>query len=358
MNGRLPNDPPDPDTSSEPARIAAAAAHWRTRFDAGLDPADDERFAVWLEADPRHAEAFREMDATWSILDRSRELPVSALTPSPAPAAVSSVTRRRGWLPATLAAAAAIALLIGLNGNRGMKPELAYTRTAMAAPGMLHRLNLPDGSVVRLNSDSAVVTRFNGRERRVILERGEASFTVAKDAARPFVVTTAGVDVRAVGTTFHVSVRSAAVEVLVTEGRVKVNESKQGTSLLAPPPVEQAAAPEDILTAGKRVVIAVPRTAPPVAAAPETVTAPEIARALAWHERRIEFNATPLGEIAREFNRFNQHQLVIADAALARIGLGGSFRVDDPETFVRLIETRSDVTIERKPYETIVRAAK
>lgn len=359
MNGRRTNAQTGPDSPAENSRITRAAAQWRSRIDAGFEAGEDEKFSAWLEADPRHADTFREMDVTWSILDRSRELPERSLAPDPgSDPKVVRRRQRRYWMPATLAAAAAVALFVGWGQHRAARSNLASTRTAAAAPGMVHRLNLPDGSVVRLNSDSAVVTHYSERERRVTLERGEASFTVAKDSSRPFVVTTAGVSVRAVGTTFHVSMRAAEVEVLVTEGKVKVNDASKGASLLAARPAEIETVPPDILTAGTKVVIAVPRAEPLVAAAPVAVTAPEIARALAWQERRIEFNATPLGEIAREFNRYNQHQLVIADAELARLGFGGSFRVDDPDTFVRLIETRSDVVVERRPYETIVRTAR
>lgn len=355
MNGRPPNAQPAPDSAPEQLRLAEAAAQWRARLDEGLEAADEEKFAAWLEADPRHAEIFREMDATWSVLDRAAELPVAALG-GPVPAAPAAAASRRSWLPVTLAAAAALALATGVLWQRDRLAGRDYRERAAAAAGMVHRLNLPDGSVVRLNSDSAVSARFSPRERRIVLERGEASFAVARDAARPFVVSTAGVDVQAVGTVFHVSQRQAAVEVLVTEGKVKVADASRGATLLAtrPAPVETAAA--DTLAAGEKVVIAVPAAAAPVAAVPETVPAPEIARALAWQERRIEFNATPLEEIAREFNRYNQHQLVIADAELARLSFGGSFRVDEPETFIRLIETRSDVTIERKSRQTIIRS--
>jgi transmembrane sensor len=52
---------------------------------------------------------------------------------------------------------------------------------------------------------------------------GEAHFFVEKDPQRPFVVNAAGIDVRAVGTAFNVRIDPAAVEVLVTEGRVRVD---------------------------------------------------------------------------------------------------------------------------------------
>jgi transmembrane sensor len=83
--------------------------------------------------------------------------------------------------------------------------------------------------------------------------------------------------------------------------------------------------------------------------------AADVARALAWQELRLEFNSTPLFEIAAEFNRYNQHQLIIGDMAIGNQRFGGSFRADDPDTFVRLLETRAGVSIEQRVSETIIR---
>jgi ferric-dicitrate binding protein FerR (iron transport regulator) len=49
-----------------------------------------------------------------------------------------------------------------------------------------------------------------------------------------------------------------------------------------------------------------------------------------------------------EFNRYNGQELVVEDAALAARRFGGSFRVDAPETFARLLETRFGLRVERR----------
>jgi len=90
--------------------------------------------------------------------------------------------------------------------------------------------------------------------------------------------------------------------------------------------------------------------------AADRVAAPDLARVLAWQERRLEFVAAPLAEIVAELNRYNRTQLVVADAALAAQRFGGSFRADQPETLVRLLETRFGLRAERRGDETILRA--
>ncbi|MBI4626652.1 MAG: FecR domain-containing protein [Verrucomicrobia bacterium] len=58
------------------------------------------------------------------------------------------------------------------------------------------------------------------------LARGKAHFTVAKNPSRPFVVSAGGGDVQAVGTVFNIRLRSEAIEVFVTEGKVQVDSER------------------------------------------------------------------------------------------------------------------------------------
>jgi transmembrane sensor len=109
---------------------------------------------------------------------------------------------------------------------------------AATGVGEFQKLALPDGSVVDLNTDSKVDVTFTPSERRVQLAHGEAHFSVAKDPARLFVVEAHGVAVVAVGTAFAVRLRSESVEVLVCEGRVRVNDVRRRVSLLSVPAVQ------------------------------------------------------------------------------------------------------------------------
>jgi transmembrane sensor len=327
--------------------LAEAAAAWRARQDGGLTAAEQEEFLRWLEADPRHAECFGEMTETWALLDRVQELPESAL----APARAATWWR---WVAIPLAAAAAI-----VAGTWVLSPPRdAVTRFAESTPaeeGLLKRVNLPDGSVVRLRAATAIDVLYEPRARHVRLLRGEAHFSVAKDAARPFVVETNGVGVRAVGTAFTVASRSDAVEILVTEGRVRVESTRPedpGATLLPP----SAAAGTPLLEAGEKAVVS--RGA---ASREESRTAVErlppaqVASAVAWQQRLLAFDAAPLTAIVAEFNRFNRHQLVVADAALGSRRFGGSFRADDPDGFVALLTASAEIAIEKREHETVLR---
>ena len=88
---------------------------------------------------------------------------------------------------------------------------------------------------------------------------------------------------------------------------------------------------------------------------PIEVSAVEIKQTLAWQSRRLDFDATPLADIVAEINRYNRHQLVIADDRLNDRRFGGSFPAGDYETFVRMLEANFEVVAERGKDETRLR---
>jgi transmembrane sensor len=66
------------------------------------------------------------------------------------------------------------------------------------------------------------------------------------------------------------------------------------------------------------------------------------------------FVDTPLAEAVVQFNRRNPVQLELADAELAALPIGGSFRAENVDAFVRLIAAGGDVTVERPTSTRIV----
>ena len=160
---------------------------------------------------------------------------------------------------------------------------------------------------------------------------------------------------RAVGTAFNVRKRDNAIDVLVTEGKVRVEDTSIKPGEAAP--VTQL---ERFLVAGERLSIAVPKVAteaPVVPPVPTVVPRDEIARALAWQQQRLQFDGTTLSEVVEEFNRHNKHQLVIADPSLADQRFGGAFAARGYDAFVEILEQSFGVKADRRENETILRRA-
>ena len=330
--------------------IEEVAAQWMVERDRGFLDGRETEFARWLAADPRHRAAFNALAETWNLLGEMRPLADDADRSEAA-------TSRRGrvWLASALAAAAALAV-----ASLGWWRTAGDTRAGMTSPfavasateiGMQRTVALPDGSVIHLNTDSAVDVHYTAAERRVALVRGEAHFTVARNTERPFIVSVAGVDVRVVGTVFNVRLRPESVDVLVTEGKVRVAPT---LVIAADPPSSGPPRSESDLTAGQKMSIGLRNAEAPETTRAELSTA-EIKQALAWQSRRLDFDATPLRDIVAEINRYNRHKLVIADARLEDRRFGGSFPAGDYATIVRMLEANFGVVAERRGEETRLR---
>jgi transmembrane sensor len=212
--------------------------------------------------------------------------------------------------------------------------------------GGYQRMTLPDGSVVELNASSEVRVKYSANERRVQLLRGEANFIVAKNKARPFWVEAGLVSVRAVGTAFNVRLGLREVEVLVTEGRVEVNHE----ALAAPAAAFPVELP--VLVAGQRLVI--PLEAQMTQIEVQALSPAMICETLAWQGPRLVFVETPLAEVAAQFNQHNPVQLVLGDPELAALPVGGSFKAENVEAFVRLLASDSDIVVERPSADRLV----
>lgn len=301
-----------PDRMEADATLAAAQWHARQR-EGALDAAERDRFMAWLTASPGHlreylaiariagelGEAIRAMPAETG--DAPPRGNVVAL-PLPARRAVAVPAPRSRLRGARFAAAAVLVLGLGIAAHLGWPRTIEYA-TAHGAP---RRIELPDGTLVHLNAQSALAARFNAFARRVELTRGQASFVVAAER-RPFAVEAAGLRIRDIGTTFDVSLRREQARVDVVEGRVHVVADGR---LLAD------------LGAGQRARIAHRDRA-------VSVSREDVAAMTAWWHGRIVFRDEPLQEVADQFNRLNRVRIQVEDAAAGRLRLTGSLRGGD-----------------------------
>jgi transmembrane sensor len=335
---------PDDDES-----IQDVAADWLVRRERGFTAAEQDEFLQWLGRDSRHRAWIAYQQKTWGEFDLLAQWrPEHSVDPNPDLLARPRPGRRRKTAGAVfsilaLAACVAMAAIWWPRANSKVEHTVAPSNDAAVARGY-ERRTLSDGSTVELNIGAAIDVRFSARERHVTLLHGEALFTVFPDPTRPFVVRANGVDVRAIGTAFNVRIGSAAVEVLVTEGRVEVARQSANTT-----PVPS---PAPIVAAGHRAVVELASLGGPRITA---VSAAEIARELAWQPRLLDFSSTPLAEVVAEFNRCNRTQLVVVDPELATLPIVASLHSDNVEALVRLLASSAGVRAERSGDKILLR---
>lgn len=338
------------------ATAARDAALWTLRCDRGLSATEQDELSQWLAADPQHRAALGEHRWGWDELDRLAGLQTSVHAIPDPDLLAPPKARVRGVLLRFVApiALAAAAVTLGLFLWQARAP-LVPTAAPVRSLALIEQRELSDGSVIELNRGAIVTEHFTSTERRVRLQRGEAHFKVAKDAARPFFVEAGGVAVRAVGTAFNVRLDSASVEVLVTEGRVKLETA---TAAVLAPVADEGSRPGPVapeptfLGAGERTVVSLAPAAPAPQVAP--VPPAEIEARLAWQPRLLDFTSAPLPEIVAEFNRRNPVRLILGDAALAEMRLSATLRSDNLEGFVRLMASDFGLSAEWRGDDQIV----
>lgn len=331
------------------AAIRDEAAAWKARADAGLTPQEEIDLRDWLQSDPRHGQALARFDAVWETLDRPHHAGAGDRLLLELK---RRARRRRTRLMSAMAGLGMLVLTGGLwrVASRPGADDKAPVGTGPAEPvrSVLHLPNrqlLPDGTRVELRDDAAIAVEFDSRQRRVVLVRGEAHFEVTQDIARPFVVVAAGIKARAVGTAFSVQIRPDFVEVLVTEGKVAVDQAPAPlTTYTASGP---SSSPEQLalLQAGHRVVVDFEQA---VAEPPKvTVIHPdELDERLAWRAPRVEFTRTHLSDALAMLNRLAADskaagrqpvRFVLGDPDLAGVRVSGLFRADRTDAFLGLL---------------------
>ena len=330
-------------------QISAEAVDWflRLREPAAAGP-DRQSFCEWLLRSPTHVEEYLRVSCSWDLANAGAEagdLEVAALVaeakkqhetdnvvPLPSrfgqrsPPVVGSASGFFGakrWSALAASLLAAIAVWVTYLNWR-------VPVTFQTVVGEQRSFALQDGSIVFLNTNSKVRVGWLPSERHIDLVCGEARFKVAKDARRPFIVTTATAAVRAVGTVFNVRAEPLSTQVAVLEGQVDLTEE---TSAAIPSPARVR------LGAGERAAVS--------SLGIETDTGPPIESVMAWTERRLVFRDQPLDVVIHEFNRYRTHPLILDDPALAASRISGVFDLNDTESLVAYLGTFESVRVAR-----------
>jgi transmembrane sensor len=307
--------------SSLNQEIDRQAADWAARRDLRvLSPEEQREFDSWLAADIRHLGAYGRAEAVLARLERLHSAAI--VDPVPDVSDAPALTRRRIVVAGGVAAGFA-----GLGAMGRVAWESLHTKKAhpeeqhpeehfATAVGESQQVRLADGSVMTLNTSTKATVRFTDETREIHLLQGEALFDVAKNKRRPFIVTAGDTKVRAIGTSFTVSMLPAQpILVLVREGVIEL----QRTTMAAP------------VRASANVQVLAPLNAPIA-----TVAIPEaqVERDLAWQFGKIAFDNQTLPEAAEEFARYSDVRIIV-DPAVADRTVTGLFVSSDPIGFAK-----------------------
>ncbi len=342
-------------------QIYQEACDWFVDVRTGdIDDAGRKGLDAWIRKSPEHLRAYLEIAEIWQdapLVDPERSSTQADLvtaaraganvvsleslaraglpTPTPPPKARVPVYARYRVAAAALAAVALGGLLLAWLSSRAA--------TYSTAIGEQRTLILPDGSTVQLNARSRIQVRFTTSGRDIELLYGQALFTVEKEPARPFIVHSGATQVQAVGTRFDVYRRNTGTTVTVVEGRVAVAEDN---SL----PDSRDAETPMVLSAGEQVTMGA-KIAP-------QLTQADIATATAWTQRQLVFHASPLPQVAEEFNRYNARPLVANDPLLKDFRISGVYSSTDPDLLLRFLREQPEINVHEAATEITISSRK
>ncbi|MEY4689391.1 MAG: hypothetical protein RIR76_3414 [Verrucomicrobiota bacterium] len=305
-----------------PGHVEHEASRWAVRLDHG-QPSEQDRaeLQAWLEQDPGHEAAlarYRRLSAGLST-----QVPVLADPEDVNRLRAAYAFRRRALLLGRAAALAAVVALL-VTAAVWLRPDVI--RTGL---GERRAVALADGSRLELNARTELEMAFGQRERRVRLTQGEAFFSVAPNAARPFLVETPSGIIRVTGTIFNVRcTASGATEVLVLKGHVQVSPAPTDGKPTLPTPV----------SAGELAV------AGPAGLTRRQLT-PELGQqVIGWRLGQVAFEAEPLAEALARFAPYSSRRITVEPDATG-LRVGGRYSLDDLDGFLVALEQALPVAV-------------
>jgi transmembrane sensor len=315
----------DPDT------LNRQAAAWLERRDFG-DWTDRDRadLDAWLCESSAKRVAFLRADSRWKrteMLGALRPFRVADISHS------LSRTALRTFAKFGITAAA-----LAILGTAAVNYFLTPGDTVYATPIGGHKtVALADGSRIELNTNTILRIGSNANRRVVSLVAGEAYFQIRHDVAHPFIVTAGVHRVTDLGTEFLIRHDADKVKVALIEGRASIQSTDISVRAHS-----RVLMPGDVVIATANSMSLTRRPAQ------------ELAHELSWRRGILIFDNTTLVDAANELNRYNRRKVVIADPAVARLTIVGTFPENDVEAVADAAREVFGLRVENRGDEVVI----
>ena len=300
------------------AQVLDAAIAWQLCLDCGNgSEVEQAEFAKWHAASDEHARAWLQL----GMLDHR-----FSNTSVPARNALRNARHGVGQhLRKMGGGLASVALLCGLAVFAGKQylPIDYWMADQRTATGEQRELRLADGTVLNLNTHSAVDVRFDDTTRRIILQEGEILVQTGHGDPRPFIVQTRDGSLRALGTRFLVKREDDGTRLSVLQSRVAA-QPQGGTD-------------ETVFSEGQQVLMY--RGSLGQSAAVN-------ASADAWTRGMLVLDNVRLADMVSELNRYRRGHLGVAPE-VADLRITGSFPLNNVELALNALLPTLPVQIEQ-----------
>ena len=300
------------------ARVLEAAIAWKMNLEEGYGGSDQRgEFMRWHAASEEHARAWRQLGA----LDQR----VSAAA-GPARQALQQsrvgLRRRVGKVGGGLAGMFLLGSLLAWLGAPSLSPSywLADQRTAT---GELRTLRLEDGTLLSLNSHTAVDIDYAGEQRVLVLHQGEISVETGHTDPRPLLVRTDDGRLRPLGTRFLVRREDQGTRLEVLQSSVAAMPRNSGD--------------ERVVQAGQQVLM----NANGLGETSQVATGAD-----AWTRGMLVVDNVRLGDLLARLGQYRRGHLGVADE-VADLRVTGSFPLTNTDLALASLVPALPVKIEQ-----------
>ncbi|HWV12725.1 MAG TPA: FecR domain-containing protein [Sphingobium sp.] len=302
--------------SNSREEIEAEAARLLARLNSNPTPQDEAEICAWIEADPSHAIAYARAEAAWEAAERLKSAAAEVNLPPIVEVVTEEQQRRLSRNIMIVAGVAVILFILAAIVTIRTFTDVDHHETRV---GQIRTISLRDGSRLHLNSDSAVDVRFTSNGRKVRLLKGEAAIEVAADSQRDFDVEARSAIIRARDAVLNLRLRPSLMELMVTKGTAIVSCGNR-------PPRQVAAGNGAVLQPRS---FALTRLDPSV-----------IRQRTAWRRQLVQLQGETIEQAAGEFNRYREAPILIGDARVSALRVGGEFHIGDSGKFLSLLQAR------------------
>lgn len=295
------------------------ACVWLTLLDAGASTEEKETFAKWLESSEQNATTFVKVASLWDQMSILNEL--SEIFP------LTSYSENKSHVRNRFIATFMLVLGLFIGGMAYITNYKYVTDSYITGVGEQKTMLLSDGTKIIINTDSILHVNYTKQERRIVLERGEGHFKVAKNGTWPFRVYVGSRVVEAVGTAFTVQRnREDRLEVVVTEGAVNLISLPDVSELSAASPITSEKSEDVSLSAGEYAEVLINNKDDAVQK--KKMPRSDIEAKLAWREGMLLFQGESLGYVVQEVSRYTKLRIE-AEQSIKDIAVHGYFRAGD-----------------------------
>ena len=232
---------------------------------------------------------------------------------------------------------------LGLDGPSGDSVQERY----VSRVGEVKTVHLSDQTAVTLNTGSQIFIDIGSNHRRVVFDRGEAFFDVAKDESRPFSIDLGGQTVTVLGTQFSIRKEPTRMVLAVSSGLVLLHSSRENAIKTAPL-IEEGDSSQVFVRGelvqrriGRNWVVEYDESSSTLSA----YKSANIDRVMSWRNGVLHFRKTPLKEVIYELNRYSGKKIMIEDTSLMEVPITASLRVDQINSALAGLQASHHITV-------------